>query len=84
MDIKNAIKTLLKDNNKTQTWLADKMGYADPSGIAQTLQRNAITLDTLSRICDIMDYEISIQPKRRAGSRPQGQIVIESAKGERK
>ena len=84
MELKDAMRQLLKDNNKTQTWLAEKMGYSTPSAIAMIVQRNNINLDTLQQICDIMDYEISIQPKRRAGSRPQGQIVIESAKGERK
>ena len=77
MTQKDAIITLLSDNKKSQVWLAEKMGYARPSGVSQMLQRGNITVDTLLRICDLLDYEITIQPKRRVGARPQGQIVID-------
>ncbi len=77
--LNDAIRTLLSDNNKNQGWLAEKMGYAKPSGISQMLMRGNTTVDTLIRICDTMDYEITIQPKRKAGSRPQGQIIIDAA-----
>ena len=84
MEFKDAMKQLLKDNNKTQTWLSEKMGYTAPAGLARIMASGNPTLENLTKICELLDYEISIQPKRRAGSRPQGQIVIESAKGERK
>ena len=79
MDFKEAIEALLKSNKKTKSWLAEKMGYAKANGVAQMLSRNNTTVDTLLRICDIFDYEITIQPKRRAGARPAGQYIIASA-----
>ena len=77
MQIKDAVKVLVKDNNKTQSWLSERMGYNNPTGVANMLARGNLTLDTLYTICEVMDYEITIQPKRRSGARPQGQIVLE-------
>lgn len=79
MDFKDVIIALLKDNNKTRSWLSEKMGYAKVTGITQMLSRNNATVDTLLRICEIFDYEITIQPKRRAGARPAGQYIITDA-----
>ncbi len=77
MNVREGIKAVLKDNHKTQVWLMGKMGYTTPSGINRLLSRNNLTIKTLYRICEILDYEITIQPKRRAGTRPQGQIVFD-------
>ena len=60
---KDAILTLLKENKKNQVWLSEKMGYSHPSGVGQMLQRGNITVDTLFQICELLDYEITIQPK---------------------
>ena len=79
MDFKDIIEDLIKANKKNKSWLAEKMGYARATGVTQILARNNTTIDTLLRICDIFDYEITIQPKRRAGARPNGQYVITSA-----
>lgn len=76
MTIKEAIKSLLKYKKTTQSALADKMGYASPSGIGQMLQRGNLTVETLIKICDLLDYEVSIQPKR-GGRRPEGQFIID-------
>lgn len=83
MTQKETIETLLKQNGKSKGWLAEKMGYARSNAISQMLMRNNITVDTLYRICEIMDYEITIQPKRRVGARPHGQIVIEGKEREK-
>ena len=74
---KKAITALLEDNNKSQAWLAEKLGYAHQSGISRLLERGNLTMDNLLRICESVEYEVTIQPKRRAGSRPQGQLVID-------
>jgi DNA-binding Xre family transcriptional regulator len=73
----SAIEQLLKDNNKNKIWLSEKLGYAGPSGISQMLMRGNITVETLCRICDALDYEVTVQPKRRVGVRPNGQIIID-------
>lgn len=81
MTIKEAIKSLLKYKKTTQSALADKMGYASPSGIGQMLQRGNLTVETLVKICDLLDYEVTIQPKR-GGRRPEGQFIIEGSSEE--
>jgi transcriptional regulator with XRE-family HTH domain len=75
MTIRETIKTLLKYKKTTQTALAEKMGYANQSGIGQILQRGNMTVETLIRICDSLDYEVTIQPKR-GGRRPEGQFIM--------
>lgn len=84
MTVKEAIKTLLKDNKKSHLWLTEKMGYSSPAAISNILKRGNITIETLYKICEIMEYEITIQPKRRAGARPAGQIVMEWKEDDKK
>lgn len=76
MDTTSAIKALIKDNGKSQVWLAEKMGYTHQSAIHNILMRGNLTVDTLYDICELFEYEVTIQPKRRAGARPAGQIVL--------
>ncbi len=76
MTIREAIKSLLKYKRTTQKSLADKMGYASQAGIGQMLQRGNMTVETLVRICENLDYEVTIQPKR-GGRRPEGQFIID-------
>ena len=78
MKVDEAIKAILKANGKSQTWLAEKVGYSSQSAISQMLGRGNINLNTLCVLLDALDYEITIQPKRRAGARPAGQVVLES------
>ena len=77
MKLREAITTLIKDNNKTKAWVAEKMGYKSPSGVTNILATGNITLENLYKMCELFDYEISIQPKRKTGPRPNGQIVLE-------
>lgn len=77
MTIKEGIKQALRDNRRTQTWLAEKMGYARASSVNNMLARGNVKFETLYRVCEELDYEITIQPKHRAGRRPEGQIVLE-------
>lgn len=83
MNQKEAIEKLLKDNNKTKSWLAEKMGYALPTGVTNMLARGNVNLNTLYKICELLDYEITIQPKRKSGVRPNGQIIIEGKEQEK-
>ena len=83
MTIRETIKALLKYKKITQTALAEKMGYASQSGIGQILQRGNMTVETLIKICDLLDYEVTIQPKR-AGRRPEGQFIITLEKEDKK
>lgn len=77
MQLKDAVEKLLKDNNKTKSWLAESLGYALPTGVTNMLARGNVNLNTLCKICRLMDYEVTIQPKKKSGSRPKGQIILE-------
>lgn len=83
MKFKDAVLSMLKDNNKSQRWLAEKMGISAP-GVGQMLARDNATLNSLVKVCEILDYEVTIQPKRKSGARPQGQIVLEGNNKERR
>lgn len=82
MTQKEAIEALLKQEDKTKGWLADKLGVKQ-NAISQMLKRGNITVDTLYQICEILEYEITIQPKRRVGARPNKQIEIEGREREK-
>lgn len=83
MNIKEAILQLIREKKSSQSLLAQKMGYRSQSAVGQMLLRKNLNVSTLIRICDIYDYELTIQPKRQRGARPEGQIVIDST-GEEK
>lgn len=74
---KKAIEKLLADNRKNKTWLSEGMGYKRPTAISNMLARGNMELDTICRICELLEYEVTIQPRRKSGSRPNGQIVID-------
>ena len=77
MGLTTVIRQLLADNKKTQSWLAEKLGYKNRSAINNQLARGNITLQTFYKICEAMDYEITIQPKGKRGARPSGQIIVD-------
>lgn len=81
MNQRSTIVKLIKDHRKTQRWLGEQLGYTGQSGVGQMLLRGGVTVKTLLQICEVFDYELTIQPKRRAGVRPQGQIVIDEGEG---
>ncbi len=82
MTQRDAIELLLKQEGKTKGWLADKLGVKQ-NAISQMLKRGNITVDTLYQICEILEYEITIQPNRKPGARPSKQIVIEGREREK-
>lgn len=71
------IKQMTEDNSKTLKWLSDRLSYKSPSALTTQLARGNITLQTFYKICEAMDYEITIQPKGKRGTRPTGQIVVD-------
>ena len=75
MTQKEAIEALLKQEGKTKG--------VKQNAISQMLKRGNITVDTLYQICEILEYEITIQPKRRVGARPNKQIEIEGREREK-
>lgn len=77
MTQKEAIEQLLTYKGTTKSDLAKKMGYSKPTAISNMLARGNMTVDTLYQICELFNYEITIQPKGKPGSKPAGQIKIE-------
>lgn len=83
MDFKNIVESMLKENNKSKAYLADKMGIS-PQAISMMMKRGNATIDTLCKVCEILDYEVTIQPNRTRGARPNGQMVLEKTAEESK
>ena len=79
MKLAEAMKTVLKVNGRSQVWLAETLGYRSQSAISQMFLRGNINLNTLCAIMEVLDYEVTIQPRKTTpGARPNGQIVLES------
>lgn len=76
MDFKNIVETMLKENNKSKRYLAEKMGVS-PQAINMMLKRGNATIETLCKVCEIMEYEVTVQPVRTRGARPVGQMTLE-------
>lgn len=75
--LKTVVKQLVGENNKSLRWLAERIGFKNPASLNVQLGRGNITLQTFYKICEAMDYEITIQPKGKRGARPSGQIVVD-------
>ncbi len=62
--MKDIIFQLLKKRNFTLSYLAEKMGYAGPTGVSNALNRKtAMRVDTFVKMADAMDYEIVVRSK---------------------
>ena len=79
MMVYEAVRAILKQKDKNQSWLAAELGYSSPAGVNQMLMRGNMNLNTLCTILDTLGYELTAQPKRTNGARPTGQVVIESS-----
>lgn len=55
---------MLKSGGLKQKHLAAMLGFASQSAVGNIMSRPDITLDTLLRICEALDYNIVLQPKR--------------------
>lgn len=66
LDYKSAIKEMIaaKGNGFKQKHLAALLGFASQAAVGNIMSRPDITLDTLLRICEALDYNIVLQPKR--------------------
>lgn len=81
MKIREAIEHMMEVSKTTQVALGRKMGKTAKSYVYQTLSRENLNVKTLIQMAEIMDFEVVIQPKR-AGRRPDGQVVLEGGKVE--
>lgn len=59
----DAIKKILKENNKTQGDIADKLGLNSVSGISRLLNRKTGRVARIIDILDVLGYELVARPK---------------------
>lgn len=62
--MKELINTIIKDNGIKKTFIADNLNISR-SNLNSLLNKKNITLDDLKKICDVLDYEIEINIKKK-------------------
>ena len=63
MNIKDAIKKLIKDNNKSYASMAEMIGRKNATFVSNIVIRGNCNIDTLLEMTDALGYEIVIKPK---------------------
>ena len=76
MIINEAISYIMKEKSVTQKAMAESIGKGKATDVSARLASKNMTFNKALEMLSVMGYEITVQP-RRAGARPQGQIVIE-------
>ena len=61
---KDAVKEMLSESGLKQKHLAAMLGYKSQAAVGNIMSRPDITLNTMLRICDALDYTMVLQPKR--------------------
>ena len=62
MNISEALKILFFRTGTTQKYAAEKLGYKSSAHISNVLSRGNLTLETLARLCQVLDYTIILRP----------------------
>ena len=75
MVINTAISRLMRERGVTQKGMASSVGKERPQDISARLQSKNMTFNRAIEMLDVLGYEVVVQP-RKAGKRPDGQIVI--------
>lgn len=64
MTAKEIIRSLMKTRGHTYESLANKMGYARPSGVSERVRDdNGMRISTLVKMLDSMDCELVVRSK---------------------
>lgn len=71
-----AFKEMMKRRWVSQSWVTKEMGYKSTSGLWSIIAKNNTTVETLLRVCEILEYEVVLEPKKKQGRKDEGQIVI--------
>ena len=82
MNTKKALKTILKQEHKTQKDLSETLGYARPTSLNTILRSNNPRLENLVKMMDALGYEIVLRPK--TGSDKVARSVVLDMEGEEK
>ncbi len=62
--MKELINNIIKDNGIKKTFIAEQLNITKGS-FQNLLNKKNITLDDLKKICDVLDYEIEINIKKK-------------------
>lgn len=76
MTISETISHIMKTKGVTQKAMAESIGKEKATDVSARLASKNMTFNKAIEMLSVMGYEVVVQP-RRAGVRPQGQIVIE-------
>ena len=76
MKINEAISHIMKEKGITQQAMAESIGKQKATDVSARLASKNMTFNKAIEMLSVMGYEVTVQP-RKAGARPQGQIVIE-------
>ena len=76
MVINEVIAMLMREKKITQKSMAECIGKDKPTDVSARLASKNMTFNKAIEMLSIMGYEVVVQP-RKAGARPQVQIVIE-------
>lgn len=76
MIINEAISRIMKEKGVTQKAMAESIGKEKATDVSARLASKNMTFNKAIEMLSVMGYEVTVQP-RKAGARPQGQIVIE-------
>ena len=63
MNFKEALKKLIKDNNKSYASMAEMIGRKNATFISNIVIRGNCNIDTLLEITNALGYEVVIKPK---------------------
>ena len=75
MKLGHIIKTILVQKDTTAKHTAKMMGIS-PQALANMMSRDNITMDSLTRILNVLDCEMVIQPRKK-GVYPQGSYPVD-------
>lgn len=75
MKLGHILKTILVQKDTTAKHVAKMMGIT-PQALGNMMSRENITIESLTRILNVLDYEIIIQPRKK-GVYPQGSYPVD-------
>lgn len=65
VDIEKLIKQILIEEGKTQTQLAEILGYANKQGLNKMLNKKDHRISDILKMANALDYDVSITLKSR-------------------
>lgn len=61
MELREAVKQVLREKDRTQVWLSEQMGYSSNRALQNTLARGNMELNNLLRLCEKVGSKLIIR-----------------------